>query len=100
MAGNKNSGRSTRGQELALIEWYKQVLPQAFGIAEEMLKSKSKADRLWAMEWLKTGIVKMIPQVQKIGGDENNQTPIAIYGNLSVSGHNSNTANIPAVKAD
>lgn len=93
MAGNKNSGRSTKGQELALVEWYKSVLPEVFSIVSEKLKSKKEKDKLWAMEWLKTGIVKMIPQ--KLQGDKDH--PIAvipIYG--GVSGHNSNTQDIPA----
>lgn len=94
MAGNKNSGRSTKGHELALVAWYESVLPGVFGEVKKMLASKKKKDRLWALEWLKTGVVKMIPQVSKIGGDENNKIPIAIYGNLSVQGHNSNKENI------
>lgn len=76
MAGNKNSGRATKGQELALVEWYKSVLPEVFSIVSEKLKSKKEKDKLWAMEWLKTGIVKMIPQ--KLSGDEDNKTPIPI----------------------
>jgi hypothetical protein len=78
MAGNKNSGRTTRGQELALVTWYESVLPEVFGEVKKMITSKKKSDRLWALEWLKTGVVKMIPQVSKIGGDENNRTPIPL----------------------
>lgn len=74
--GNKLGGRKTKGQELALVEWYESVLPNVFSIVKEKLNSPEEKDKLWAMEWLKTGIVKMIPQ--KIGGDENNKNPIPI----------------------
>lgn len=77
MAGIKGrSGRATKGNELALVQWYESVLPQVFGIVKEKLNSPAEKDKLWAMEWLKTGIVKMIPQ--KIGGDPDNRTPIPL----------------------
>jgi hypothetical protein len=91
MAGNKNSGRATKGQELALVEWYKSVLPEVFSIVSTKLKSNKEADKLWAMEWLKTGIVKMIPQ--KIGGDPDNRTPIPILGMTNVPNNNSHQEN-------
>ena len=72
------AGRKSVGKEKAVIEWYVGSLPKAFGVVDEMLESKNKKDRLWAVDWLKTGLVKMIPQIQKIGGDKDNDTPIPI----------------------
>ncbi len=74
--GNTLGGRKTKGNELALVQWYESVLPEAFKIAKDMLLSQNKTDKLWAMEWLKTGIVKMIPQ--KIGGDKDNPIPVLV----------------------
>lgn len=76
MAGTKNSGRKTRGEELALVEWYESVLPKVFTEVKVMLESKTKKDKLWAMEWLKSGLVKMIPQ--KIGGDKDNPVEVLV----------------------
>jgi hypothetical protein len=67
--GNKGGGRKSLGQELALIDRYKALAPKAFEIVNQMLDGNKK-DKLWAMDWLKTGLVKMIPQ--KIGGDPEN----------------------------
>lgn len=76
MAGTKNSGRKTRGEELALVEWYESVLPKVFSEVKGMLESKVKKDKLWAMDWLKTGLVKMIPQ--KIAGDTKNPVEVLV----------------------
>ncbi len=78
MAGNGNSGRQTKLKENQVIRYYETLLPKVFIEVRDNLESKNKRDRRWAMEWLKTGIVKMIPQVSKIGGDKENDTPISI----------------------
>jgi hypothetical protein len=85
------SGRKPKGQDLAVSKWYEDILPAVFGEVKIMLESKVKSDRLWAIDWLKAGLVKLIPQ--KIGGDKDN--PIVyrpIYAGLSK--HNSNSQNI------
>lgn len=84
MAGTKNSGRKPKSVEVHITEFYTALMPEAFEFAQTMLRSKNKKDKLWAMDWLKTGLVKMIPQVNKIGGDPDNQTPIPIYSAKSV----------------
>lgn len=70
------SGRKTKGQELALVEWYESVLPTVFGIVKDKLGSERETDKLWAMEWLKAGIVKMIPQ--KLAGDKDNPVEVLV----------------------
>ncbi len=84
------SGRKTKGHELALVEWYESVLPKVFSEVKVMLESKVKKDRLWAMDWLKTGLVKMIPQ--RIGGDPDNRTPIPLL--YAISNNNRNSKDI------
>lgn len=63
------SGRKTLREEVALLKRYEAQAPKVFKILEEKLNG-SKKEREWAMEWLKSGFVKMIPQ--KIGGDKDN----------------------------
>jgi len=76
--GNKGGGRKPIQKELDLVRMYEGLAPRAFEIISEALHSKTKADRRWAMDWLKSGLVKLLPQVTKVGGDENNRTPIPI----------------------
>lgn len=74
--GNRGGGRKPLAREMAIIKYYEDLLPEAFLIAKDMLKSETKTDRLWAMDWLKSGFAKMIPQ--KIAGDPDNRTPIPL----------------------
>ena len=86
------SGRKSLKDEIGVLRRFEQLSPKVFNIIDKMLDSKSKQDRLWAMDWLKNGFAKMIPQ--KIGGDPDNQAPIPIYGNFSIQGYNSNKESI------
>jgi hypothetical protein len=90
--GNKGGGRKKLRDEIALIKYYESVLPKVFSVVSKKLNSESKKDQLWAMEWLKTGIVKMIPQ--KIGGDPDNRTPIPLL--YALHNNNSSTKDKPA----
>ena len=82
--GNKGGGRKSLKEELALVKYYENMLPKVFGEVRIMLESKKKKDRLWAMEYLKTGFVKLIPQVNKLSGNADDQTPIPIYSAKSI----------------
>ena len=78
MAGNLNSGRQPVKKEYAVIRYYEALLPKIFTEVRKNLESPNKENKRWAMEWLKTGVVKLLPQIQKIGGDPDNQTPIPV----------------------
>ena len=78
--GNKGGGRKKLKDEIAVIKYYEAMLPKVFKLVREKLETGTKKDKEWAADWVKTGIVKMIPQIQKIGGDKDNKTSIAITG--------------------
>ncbi len=91
--GNKGGGRKPKSVEVNITRYYEDCLPKVFIKVKEMLESKIKKDRLWAIEWLKSGLVKMIPQ--KIGGDKNNPIEFRpIYDGHSLQRHNGNPQNI------
>lgn len=86
-------GRKSFKEEMGVLERFNQLSPKVFAYVNECLDSKSKADKRWALEWLKTGFTKMIPQ--KLTGDKDNPIYVTpIYGGNSVSKHDSDTKNI------
>lgn len=72
------AGRKSEYKELQIVSYYAELAPKAFAFVTECFEKGNQADKKWAMEWLRGGLIKMIPQIQKIGGDEDNQIPIPI----------------------
>lgn len=60
--GNKGGGRKPLAIEKGILTYYQELMPEAFRFAQEMLKSKNKRDKKWAMDWLKGAYAKMLPQ--------------------------------------
>lgn len=78
------TGRKSKYEEIAIAQRYSDLSEKAFVFLTECLNGRNKKEKMWAVEQLSKGLVKMIPQVQQIGGDPNNQTPIPIYNAKSV----------------
>lgn len=72
------AGRKNFGIELRIEQRYADLAEPAFKFIKECLESDNKADKKWAYEQLNKGFARMIPQIQKISGDENNNTPIPV----------------------
>ena len=80
--GNKGGGRKTKPVEVSIVRYYEDLLPKVFIEVRNMLETGTKKQKLWAMEYLKTGFVKLIPQ--KVGGDKDNPFQFKqIYGGQS-----------------
>ena len=89
------AGRKSLKEELGVLERFSQLSPKVFGYLERCLASGIKEDERWAMDWLKTGFAKMIPQ--KLEGDKDNPLYIkTIIINKNGTGSN----NQPAAEAD
>lgn len=82
-------GRKSLKEELQITRRYADLSAKAFKLITKKLESGDKTEENFALDWLKGGFAKMIPQVQKIGGDENNKTPIPLLYELHHN--NSNT---------
>jgi hypothetical protein len=82
--GNKGGGRKPKSVEINIIRYYEDLLPKVFIEVRKMIETGNKKEKLWAMEWIKTGLVKMIPQINKISGNADDQTPIPIYNAKSI----------------
>lgn len=80
------AGRLSKFDEVKIAQRYSDLSDKAFVFLGACLDGKNKKDKKWAIEQLSKGFVKMIPQVQKIGGDEENLTPIPIYSAKSIKG--------------
>lgn len=78
------AGRKSKFEEVQIAQRYTDLSVKAFQFLTECLNGKNKANKKWAVEQLSKGFVKMIPQVNKIGGDPDNQTPIPIYSAKSI----------------
>ena len=61
-------GRKGFGEELQIIERYSALTEPFFVVLTEMLQSKEKSDRKWAVEQLNKAYTKMIPQDVTSGG--------------------------------
>jgi hypothetical protein len=70
MAGNANSGRSHFGEEVKVIEHFKQLSEPYFAFLKEQFEIGTKEDRWRACEILKGAYAKMIPQDITSGGKE------------------------------
>lgn len=77
-------GRKSLTEELQITRRYAQLSAKAFKLITKKLASNDKSEQNFALDWLKGGFAKMIPQVNKIGGDPDNQTPIPIYSAKSI----------------
>lgn len=88
------AGRKSLKDEMAVLKRFEQLSPQVFEYLTKCLNGESKEDKKWAMDWLKAGYAKMIPQ--KIGGDPNDRTPIPILGVQNVPTNNGNQQNTQA----
>jgi len=64
------TGRKSLNEELGVFRRFEQLTPKVFALVEKMLDSKKKEDQLWALDWLKNGYAKLIPQI--IQGDPDN----------------------------
>lgn len=69
------AGRKSWTEELQIAQRYSDLTEPAFKVLKEMLQSKDKSDKKWAVEQLSKAFVKMIPQDFTSGGE-----PVAITG--------------------
>jgi hypothetical protein len=60
------AGRKSLKDELGILRRYADLTEPYFKFLTQMLKSKSKADKMWAAEQLKNAFPKFIPQ--QVGG--------------------------------
>lgn len=67
-------GRKSWTEELQIAQRYSDLTEPAFKVLLQMLKSRDKADRKWAVEQLGKAYVKMIPQDHTSGGQPINIT--------------------------
>lgn len=70
-------GRKSLSDELKITRRYSDLSAKAFKLITKKLDSNDKAEQNFALDWLKGGFARMIPQ--KFGGDPDNTTPIPIY---------------------
>lgn len=84
------AGRKTLTEELQITRRYAQLSDKAFKLITKKLESSEKSEQNFALDWLKGGFAKMIPQ--KIGGDPDNRTPIPI-SNIFVNAVQNNHSN-------
>ena len=71
-------GRKSAFEEIEIAKRYADLAPKAFGFVLDCLENGDKIDKKWAADWLKNGYIKMIPQITKVSGNEDDQTPIPI----------------------
>lgn len=72
------AGRKSKAEELQIVDRYAALSEPFFDILQKALLGKNKREQHWAVEQLSKGFIKMIPQVQKIGGDNDNPIPILV----------------------
>ncbi len=89
------SGRKSLKDEINVLNRFNQLAPKYFKVIEEHLKSKSKADRQWAVERLDKAFAKMIPQ--KIQGDGDDGEVVFKVISYSTIGNNA-ASQLPAKK--
>jgi hypothetical protein len=78
------TGRKSKFEELQMAQRYSDLSGKAFEFLTECLEGKNKELKMWAVEQLGKGLVKMIPQVQQLSGNPNDSTPIPIYNAKSL----------------
>lgn len=88
------SGRKSLKEELDVLRRFEQLSPKVFGYISECLDSDIKEDKRWAMDWLKTGFAKLLPQTVK--GDDD--SPLVIK--TIIINKNAGSNNQPATEAD
>lgn len=82
------AGRKSLREEIQITRRYADLSETAFKLINKKLNSKVLAEQNFALDWLKGGFARMIPQ--KIGGDPDNQTPIPIMSiTNAIPGNNS-----------
>lgn len=84
-------GRKSKYEEGQIAQRYSDLSEKAFAFLNECLDGKNKKDKMWAVEQLGKGLVKMIPQVQKLSGNENDRTPIPLLNVLHNPSNKENT---------
>jgi len=69
-------GRKTLTDELQITRRYADLSEKAFKLIKKKLESEEKSEQNFALDWLKGGFAKMIPQ--KIGGDKENPVEVLV----------------------
>lgn len=75
-------GRKSLSEELKITRRYSDLTPKAFKLIDKKLKSTDTSEQNFALNWLKGGFEKMIPQTLK-GDKDNPLQVIPIYAGLS-----------------
>jgi hypothetical protein len=78
-------GRKSLREELEITRRYADLSAKAFKLIKKKLDSDDKAEQNFALDWLKGGFARMIPQKTQLGGDPDNDTPVPIYMAKSVN---------------
>lgn len=75
-------GRKSFKEELQITRRYADLTPKAFRLILKKLEGADKTEQNFALNWLKGGFEKMIPQTLK-GDKDNPLQVIPIYAGIS-----------------
>lgn len=70
------AGRKTLREELEITRRYSDLSAKAFKLITKKLDSAEKSEQNFALDWLKGGFAKMIPQT--IAGDKKNPVEVLV----------------------